>query len=102
VEEPWVNLAQAVKAIRSELQEALLEGEGEQIHFRAGPIELEFSIDVKKDASGGAKVFVVPWSAEARGSWSTDRVHRMTVTLQPVDAEGRDADISDRAARRPS
>ncbi|PYC69052.1 hypothetical protein C7C46_28475 [Streptomyces tateyamensis] len=95
-QEPWAELGETISAIRSELRQAMAAGQDEDVKFRTGPVELEFSVEVKKEASGRAKVLVLPWSAEARGGASSDRVHRIKLTLQPVDeSTGQDLVISD-------
>lgn len=50
----WVGLADAVKGIRAELEAATSEGDGKRIQFEVGQIELEFSVDVRKDAKADA------------------------------------------------
>ncbi|QHA09961.1 hypothetical protein GQF42_33225 [Streptomyces broussonetiae] len=70
------------------------EGQGEPLKFRVGPVELEFTVAVRKEAGAQIKVFVLPWTGEARGTLSTDRTHRVKLTLQPVDADDEDAKIS--------
>lgn len=102
MQEPWAELGEAVSAIRAQLQQALDEGTGQTLHFRAGPVELEFSVAVRKEGEAKAKVFVLPWSAEARAAASADAVHRVKLTLQPVEAAtGADAHIHGQASQRP-
>jgi hypothetical protein len=101
-QEPWAELGDAVGAIRAQLQQALDEGDSKGLKFRCGPVELEFSVEVRKDAEARTRVFVVPWSGEARGGFTTDRVQRIKVTLQPVDGEGGDAVIHGRQSGRPA
>lgn len=102
VSQPWAELGETVSAIRAQLQQAMDEGSGKSLQFRAGPVELEFSIEVRKEGGAKAKVFVLPWSAEARGAVSADAVHRIKLTLQPVDVTGADARVHGSAQQRPS
>lgn len=101
--EAWAELGDAVSAIRAELQKAADEGNGKPLQFRAGPVELEFTVAVKKEAGGKARIFVAPWaSAEANGKYGADTTHRLKLTLQPVDgATGQDSQISSQTPRRP-
>ncbi|MGW2564145.1 trypco2 family protein [Streptomyces sp. NPDC001514] len=101
-QEPWAELGETVGAIRAQLQQAMDEGAGQTLKFRTGPVELEFSIAVRKEGEAKTKVFVLPWSAEARGTASTDTVHRIKFTLQPLDEAGADARIHGQAPQRPS
>lgn len=100
--EPWAELGEAVSAIRAQLQEAMDDGIGKTLQFRTGPVELEFTVEVRKEGEAKTKVFVLPWSAEARGAVSSDAVHRIKLTLQPVDDTGTDALISSEEEERPA
>ncbi|MCD7440991.1 hypothetical protein K4B79_22540 [Streptomyces lincolnensis] len=100
-QELWAELGETVSAIRAQLQQAMDEGVGHALQFRTGPVELEFSVEVRKEGEAKAKVFVLPWSAEARAAVSADAVHRIKLTLQPVDATGADARIHDQVPQRP-
>lgn len=100
-QEPWAELGETVGAIRAELQSAMRAGQDEPLKFRVGPVELEFTVAVRKEAGARAKVFVLPWTGEATGAVSTDRTHRVRLTLQPVDAGDEDAKISGTVAELP-
>ncbi|WP_442806717.1 trypco2 family protein [Streptomyces sp. NBC_01750] len=47
-QEPWAELGETVSAIRAQLQAAISEGDSQSLKFRTGPVELEFSIAVRK------------------------------------------------------
>jgi hypothetical protein len=87
----WAELGETISAIREQLQQARDESQEEgKLRFRTGPVELEFSVEVRKEGDARARIFVLPWSADARAALSAGRVHRLKVTLQPVDDQGRD------------
>ena len=100
-EQPWAELGETVSAIRAELQQALEDGRDESVRFRTGPVELEFTVEVKKDGGARAKVFVLPWTVEAHGGVSAGRTHRIKLTLQPVDEQGEDLKIAGSSQQRP-
>ncbi|WP_042407547.1 trypco2 family protein [Streptacidiphilus carbonis] len=102
-QEPWAGLSEAISAIRAELEKAMDDGRGHKIHFRPGPVEMEFAVDVKKDAQAGAKVSILPWSAsvEAKAGYATGATSRLKITLQPVDKDGQDQNISAQSSQRP-
>jgi NTP-dependent ternary system trypsin peptidase co-occuring protein len=81
----WATLAEAIQGIRVDLQEAMAAGVNEPLRFDVGPVELEFTITVQRDA--GAKAGVKIWVVEIGGSggMSHDTVQRIKVTLNPVD-----------------
>jgi hypothetical protein len=51
-----VGLAEAVRQPRAELTEAMAEGEGKDVQFELGPVEMEFLVDVRRE--GGAEAGV--------------------------------------------
>jgi hypothetical protein len=70
-------LAEVIAHLRTELSEAMRAGEGEDLRFELGPVELELTIGVDKEAKPGAKVkfWVLEWGAEAKiGSTAAQRI----------------------------
>jgi hypothetical protein len=103
VDEP-VGLAAAIRRLRTELSEARVEGEGEDLRFRLGQVELEFAIEVTREGSGeaGIKFWVV--SLGGRAGVSDARTHRVTLSLVPqvrVGDRWEDALVGQEVARRP-
>jgi Trypsin-co-occurring domain 2 len=94
VTDSWVGLADAVKGIRTELEAATSEGDGKRIQFEVGQIELEFSVDVRKDAKADAGVRIWVVSAGAGGGVTSDSMNRVKVVLNPVTSDGRQLKIS--------
>ncbi|MHA6763937.1 trypco2 family protein [Streptacidiphilus sp. PAMC 29251] len=92
--EPWVGLNETISAVRRELQEAMSAGASEPLKFRTGPVELEFTVSVKKEGEARTRILVLPWSADARGAIADERMHRIKLTLQPEESPGHDARIS--------
>lgn len=78
----WVGLADAVKAIRAELDTAMGEGAGKKVNFEVGPIELD----------AGVRVWVL--SLGGKGSLKRDSTNRIKVVLNPIVEGGRKAKIS--------
>ncbi|MEV5980687.1 trypco2 family protein [Streptomyces sp. NPDC052114] len=100
--ETWAGLAEAIAAVRGELQRAAEDGREEDLRFRTGPVELEFTVDVRKEGEARAKVFVLPFGAEAKAAAAKGTVNRLKVTLQPVDpGTGEDARVGDDVDERP-
>ncbi|MFF5014557.1 trypco2 family protein [Streptomyces sp. NPDC001165] len=101
-DESWAGLAEAIGAIRRELQQAEAEGRGQDVRFRTGTVEVEFTVDVKTDGEARAKVRVMPFGAEAKAARSKGATNRVKITLQPVDEDGNDLRIKGRAEERPA
>ena len=88
-----IELSAAVRAIREELTQAAADGAGEAVRFEVGPIEMEFTVELTREASakGGVRAWVMTAEAEAKAARGT--THRVTFTLTPKDATGGSIDI---------
>lgn len=92
----WMTLAQAIGGIRDELTEAMLSATDEQLRFDVGDVELEFTVDVRRDRQARAGVRV--WVAELGGDMGVSResASRIKLTLHPVDtASGLEPRVAD-------
>ncbi|MCA1696088.1 MAG: hypothetical protein LC749_15935 [Actinobacteria bacterium] len=78
-----VELAELIGQLRVELTEAMRAGEGADLRFELGPVELELTVAVEKEAKPGAKVrfWVVELGAEVRAASSSTQ--RIKLTLDP-------------------
>ncbi len=81
--EQWVGLAEAIRALRSELTTAMVEGADQQLQFELGPVEMEFLLEVQKEAVGeaGVKFWVI--NIGGKGGVSSGSTHRVTLALTP-------------------
>jgi hypothetical protein len=81
-----IELSTAVRAIREQLVRAALDGAGSPIRFEVGPIQMDFAVELRREAGakGGVKAWVL--SAEAEASASRATTHRVSFTLTPKDA----------------
>jgi len=97
--EGWVGLADAIRELRRELTEAMTEGQGKPIRFELGPVEMEFLLEVSKDAGGeaGVKFWVI--SLGGKGSMSSGSTHRVKLSLIPKSSSGGVPEIADTEAR---
>jgi hypothetical protein len=85
-----IDLADAVAVVRDQLLEAAARGTGENIGFLVGPVEMEFTVELKADAKAkaGFKAWVVSGDAEA--GMSRGRTQRVKIMLTPRSADGAD------------
>lgn len=83
-----IPLADAVAALRDELLEAVGRGASPDLSFKVGPVELEFTVELRKDvkAKGGFKAWVVSAGAEAGAARGHSQ--RVMVTLTPQGPNG--------------
>lgn len=78
-----VELSAVIGQLREELSQAMEAGEGEELRFELGPVELELSVSVTKEAGAAGKVRF--WVAEvgADGKASSATTQRLRLTLDP-------------------
>ncbi|MET8813954.1 trypco2 family protein [Streptomyces sp. NPDC004549] len=79
-----IGIAEAVDFLRAEFAAAAAGG-GAGPRFEVGPVELEFSVEMRREGRGrtGVKAWVV--SAGAEGSVSRASVHRVRLVLTPKE-----------------
>ena len=85
-----VPLSAAIGEVRRELAKAIEEGRDSPVAFRAGPVELEFTVAFDRTVGGdaGVRVWVISMGTKGEATWS--ETNRLKVTLTPVDRQGRD------------
>ena len=83
-----VPLVDAVAVVRDELLEAAARGTSDQLVFAVGDVVLEFSVELRADATAkaGFKAWVV--SAEAGMSSARGDTQKVSVTLTPRSPGG--------------
>ncbi|POX52825.1 trypco2 family protein [Streptomyces sp. Ru72] len=88
-----IELAAAVRAIRDGLMQAAAAGAGEAVRFEVGPIQMEFTVELRREAGakGGVKAWVVNADADAKASQG--RTHRIAFTLTAKDAAGGNLEV---------
>ena len=81
-------MAELIGDLRGELTRAVAEADPDGLRFELGPVGLEVSVAVAKEAKPGAKVkfFVVELGVDAAVSHTATQ--KITLTLQPVLAQG--------------
>lgn len=81
-----IELADAVESVRDGLLAAAARQTGSELRFEVGEIQMEFTVEVRRDARarGGVRAWVVDAGAEAGASQA--RTHRVSFTLRPRNA----------------
>jgi hypothetical protein len=94
-----VGLADAIKQVRAELEQAIQDGAGSAVAFRAGAVEMEFEVAVTrtKGINGGVQISVISFGA--KGEKSNAATNRVKVSLTPVNRDGSDTLIGDTGTR---
>jgi hypothetical protein len=95
---PPLGLADAIEAVRRELQLAQQRGAGQAVQFRVGPVELQLQVEMGTSVrgEGGIQVWVV--SAKGSGERTSSTSHTVRVQLTPETASGADVLVADRTS----
>jgi len=78
-----IELADVIRQVRGDLNLAMWEGEGKDLRFRLGPVELELELEVTRSTTPGAKVRFMVVDVEAAQQRSTAVRHHIRVVLHP-------------------
>ncbi|MGW2328666.1 trypco2 family protein [Streptomyces sp. NPDC001700] len=79
-----VELSEMIRELRAQLTAAAAEGAGESLRFDVGPIEIEATVAVTKEAGGGGKVRFLVVEAGGDAKYASSETQRITLTLQPT------------------
>jgi len=84
-----IKLAEALAALRHELNQAKLDGADEEIRFRLGPITLELKVGVETSTSASGKVgldwILASFKGEVKAGSETTQTIKLT--LEPIIGE---------------
>ena len=96
-----LGLAETVRALRAELQEAVAQAGDEDIRFVLGPVQMEFHVGVRREGgvNGKARFWVLEVGADGR--YSQETIQTITLTLQPVAEDGGSIRVTRGSADRP-
>lgn len=81
-----IELADAVESIRNQLVEAATRATDHPVSFAVGDIQMEFTLELRKEAKAGGKVKAWVVEAGADASRATGRTHKVAFTLTPRNA----------------
>jgi hypothetical protein len=80
-----MELASVIRQLRTELNEALDDAEGERLRFELGPVELSMTITIGQEATPGAKIRLWVVEAGADAKISHDSAQEIKLVLAPRD-----------------
>lgn len=93
-----IELADAVESVRNQLMTAAARSAGKEITFTVGDIQMEFTVELRKEIKGGAKVKAWVVEAGADAARSTGRTHKVALTLKPkLRSTGQAPDVANPA-----
>ncbi|MGR3933061.1 trypco2 family protein [Streptomyces sp. BRA346] len=79
-----VELSEMIRELRAQLTAAAAEGAGESLGFDVGPIEIEATVAITKEAGGSGKVRFWVVEAGGDGKYTSSETQRITLTLHPT------------------
>ena len=96
-----IPLADMIDALRAELYKAVSRSATESIRFGIEKLDVELSVQVDRtaDGSAGIKFWVV--SADAGAKLTSTDIHKINISLLPVDAHGKAITISSATVSEP-
>lgn len=96
-----MELAEVIRALRDELERAIVSGTGEALRFELGPVELEVSVAIEAGASAdiGPRFIVVAIGAHGHVERTSTQRIKLTLTPREGPAAGTPM-ISGEAAER--
>lgn len=81
-----IELADAIDSVRAQLVDAAARGTGQPLAFELGDIQMEFTLELRKEVKGGGKVKAWVVEAGADASRTSGHTHKVAFTLKPRDA----------------
>ncbi|MEU8670629.1 trypco2 family protein [Streptomyces anulatus] len=81
-----IELADAVASIRNQLIDAATRATDHPVSFTVGDIQMEFTLELRREAKAGGKVKAWVVEAGADAARTTGRTHKVAFTLTPRNA----------------
>ncbi|MDW6063165.1 trypco2 family protein [Streptomyces sp. FXJ1.4098] len=78
-----IELADAVEAIRDGLLAATSRATGSPLRFEMGEIQMEFSVELRREARGKGAVKAWVVNASTEGAIASTRIQKVYFTLKP-------------------
>jgi hypothetical protein len=96
-----IPLADMIEALRAELYEAVARSRSAGIQFGIEKLNVELSVQVSRSAEGSAGIKFWVVSAEAGAKTSATDIHKVQISLLPVDAAGKRITVSSATTAEP-
>jgi hypothetical protein len=91
-----VTVADAIKQLRAELENAQREGIDKDLRFLTKSVEVELAIVFKTETEGGAGVKAWFLDVSGKAKAADETTHKVKLVLEPVDRDGKQTLVSDR------
>ncbi|MGW1685155.1 trypco2 family protein [Streptomyces albidoflavus] len=78
-----IELSELVRQLRQELYASMGDGSTTPLRFELGPVEIEATVAVDREAGASGKVRFLVVEAGGTGKQNTSQTQRIKLTLQP-------------------
>jgi hypothetical protein len=95
-----VTLAEAIKQLRAQLDEAQKEGVGKDLRFLTETVEIELGIVFKSKKEGGAGVKAWFVDLSGKATIGHEALHKVKLVLKPVGPDGKGTFVRDKEHER--
>jgi len=97
-----LGLAEAIDVVRGELRKAQDSGQGADVRFSVGSVEVELAVEIVKKGGGEASVNVLGvLSLGGKGEVSRGGTNRVKVVLNPIGVGGKPFEVASARDQRP-
>jgi hypothetical protein len=90
-----VTVADAIKQLRAQLEEAQREGAQKDVRFLAKSVEVEFGIVFKSEREAGAGIKAWFLDVSGKSKAGDETAHKIKLVLTPVGRDGKDMFFGD-------
>jgi len=91
-----VTVADAIKQLRAQIEDAQREGIGKDLRFLAKSVEVELTIVFKRETEGGGGVRAWFLDISGKAKAADETTHKVKLVLELVDQDGKSTLVSDR------
>ncbi|MGW1623253.1 trypco2 family protein [Streptomyces sp. NPDC002172] len=78
-----IELYDMISELRRQLIAAAADGDGQTVRFELGPVEVEATVAVTREAGAGAKVRLWVVDLDSNGTYTQAQTQRVKLTLLP-------------------
>lgn len=96
-----IELADAVRSLRAELEGAMAEASRERLQFEAMSIDMEFQVGITRSGEGSAGVKFWVVELGGKGAYAREAIQKVRFTLKPLLSNGLPVKIHDASDQDP-
>jgi hypothetical protein len=90
-----VTVADAIKQLRAQLEDAQREGMGKGLRFLSKSVEVELAIVFKSEIEGGAGIKAWFLDVSGKAKAADEMTHKVKLVLEPVGRDGKPTLVGD-------